>query len=362
MGGADLLSVNYINTLIELKEEVCVILTENEDSDCLDKLNPKVMLFKAGKFLEETSREFGLKVFTRIIQQLPVKSVHVINSQPAFDMLFFHGIVIKKVCPVYLHLFCKDSDEEDNLFGFAFNPAWKAFPHVTKVITENLTFISFITDLYGYPKEKFTCIYQPIKSIEEKVVASSENEPLRILWAGRFDSQKRPNLLIEVIRKLEKDNNIRFDIYGKNVLNRNDYQQQFKKFKNVTLHSPFSTWRDLETEKFDMFLYTSAFDGMPNIVLEALSKGLVVNSFNIGGINEIIENGVNGFLVNEEEGIKGIIKNIYKLKDDRKLKISFFENTKVKLEKNHSYQVFRQRVSEELNLKEASENIIIGNV
>jgi glycosyltransferase involved in cell wall biosynthesis len=48
----------------------------------------------------------------------------------------------------------------------------------------------------------------------------------------------------------------------------------------------------------DIFLLTSEYEGFPNVVLEANACGVGVVAFNsIGGISEIIENGVNGFLV-----------------------------------------------------------------
>lgn len=51
----------------------------------------------------------------------------------------------------------------------------------------------------------------------------------------------------------------------------------------------------------DVFAMTSHFEGMPNVVLEALACGLPVVATAVGGIVEIIQDNVNGFLVEKRD-------------------------------------------------------------
>lgn len=47
----------------------------------------------------------------------------------------------------------------------------------------------------------------------------------------------------------------------------------------------------------DLYLNTSIHEGIPMTILEALARGIPVIAPNVGGISEIITNGVEGFLI-----------------------------------------------------------------
>ena len=49
---------------------------------------------------------------------------------------------------------------------------------------------------------------------------------------------------------------------------------------------------------FDLFIFPSRHEGLGSILLDAMDFGLPIIASNVGGIPEIIQNGVNGILVN----------------------------------------------------------------
>jgi glycosyltransferase involved in cell wall biosynthesis len=63
----------------------------------------------------------------------------------------------------------------------------------------------------------------------------------------------------------------------------------------------------------DVFVLSSTFEGLPLSILEAYAAGLPVISTNVGGVPDILKDGVNGFLVpsNDEIAMENALLRIY---------------------------------------------------
>ena len=122
----------------------------------------------------------------------------------------------------------------------------------------------------------------------------------RFLWASRPAAQKRVTLLLQIahyMARLYPD--FRIDVYG-------GRPHDFKVFTssslptNIKFCGEYASWSNLHTVSYDAFLYTSIYDGIPNVLIEAMSTGLPVIAPAIGGIPEVIEDGVTGTLVPDD--------------------------------------------------------------
>jgi glycosyltransferase involved in cell wall biosynthesis len=51
----------------------------------------------------------------------------------------------------------------------------------------------------------------------------------------------------------------------------------------------------------DIFVLTSLSEGMPSVILEAMGCGLPIVASDVGGNNEIIEEGENGYLIKGDD-------------------------------------------------------------
>ena len=72
-----------------------------------------------------------------------------------------------------------------------------------------------------------------------------------------------------------------------------------------------------------IFVMSSHHEGFPSVLLEAQSKGLPCVSFAFKeGPAEIIDDGVNGFLV-EAENVEALAEKLYQLMNDQTLRESF---------------------------------------
>lgn len=66
----------------------------------------------------------------------------------------------------------------------------------------------------------------------------------------------------------------------------------------------------------DVFAHPSVHDGMPNAILEAMACEKAIIATPVGGINDIVENGKNGMLVNVNDA-NALAEKILELLDDR---------------------------------------------
>ncbi len=100
---------------------------------------------------------------------------------------------------------------------------------------------------------------------------------------------------------------------------------------------------------FDIFTLTSIKEGLPYSILEAGLAGLPVVASSVGGIPDIIENGVSGMLVNKvaPPEITQAIDYLINTKDQRKI---FGEKLKEKVEKEFSVEEMIKKTLKLYNL------------
>jgi glycosyltransferase involved in cell wall biosynthesis len=129
------------------------------------------------------------------------------------------------------------------------------------------------------------------------IVAQNGAPVRRLLWASRLDRQKRPELLPLIAAKLNEHGlNIAIDIYGAAVLAPFN-PAIFARSPGLAYKGAFQDFANLPLGQYDGFLYTSAFDGLPNVVLEAMAAGLPVIAPSIDGLPEVVIPGRTGLLV-----------------------------------------------------------------
>lgn len=146
-----------------------------------------------------------------------------------------------------------------------------------------------------YIQNKGVVIPNPI-IITTKATTIRKN---KIVSVGRLRKQKNHSLLIEAFSELiKKYPDYELYIYGtgdlKDELLRkiNDLKISDKVFLPGVINDIHEEIKDAS-----MFVLSSNYEGLSNALLEAMSMGIPCISTNCSGINEYIENGVNGILV-----------------------------------------------------------------
>ena len=101
---------------------------------------------------------------------------------------------------------------------------------------------------------------------------------------------------------------------------------------------------------FEVLVNVSESEGLPVTMMEAMSFAIPVIATKVGGVSEIVKNGYNGLLIENDENIcenlKNAILDFYK-KD---------KNEKIRL-KTNAYNTWSEKYNSELNERQFAERI-----
>lgn len=151
-----------------------------------------------------------------------------------------------------------------------------------------------------------------------------ENDTIRIMTVGRFTKQKGYQLLPFIARSLlMKHKNLKFIIIGYGPLKR-DTLLLLQKLGIIKFFEFYSNLKEKEYIKLlqnsDIYIHLNPYqEGFGLSVAEVMSCGKPVVAFNIPGINEIVSNGVSGFLV-KPLNIIDFIEKLESVITDKKLR------------------------------------------
>ena len=190
-------------------------------------------------------------------------------------------------------------------------------------------------------KDKITCIYNPIEKIPETMYQS---ESKQIISVGRLMYQKGFDMLCEVAKEvLTKHSDWTWLIIGEGA----ERPMLEKKIKEYHLEGRLVlTGNQKEMSHYyqesAFFVMTSRYEGLPMTLLEAKSYRLPIISFDCQtGPAEIIQDGVNGYLVTLED-CEGMISKIEELLNSREKLVNFSNHSQCNIEKFNKERVIME--------------------
>ncbi len=126
--------------------------------------------------------------------------------------------------------------------------------------------------------------------------------PVRLLFVGRFNAFKNVETLLEAAARLKNKgvDNFELQLIGEGEQRAN--LERLTVENELTKHVRFLGWvaRDSIVNYYrqaDLFVTATTWEGMPNTVLEAMACGLPVVASRASGLEELVHEGINGYLV-----------------------------------------------------------------
>jgi glycosyltransferase involved in cell wall biosynthesis len=180
----------------------------------------------------------------------------------------------------------------------------------------------------GVPEEKVTISRQGLPEVEsDSTPPSTARTPagrIRIVFLGRLDPAKGIHILTQAMRAVSEVP-IDLDIYG--IVQGEAGAAYLRKLKHSAQSDPRISFRDPvpagvvvpKLREYDVVAVPSqCLETGPMVVLEAFAAGVPVIGSNLGGIAELVTNGVNGLLV-EPCSVGAWIRVLRKVSDDPRL-------------------------------------------
>ena len=190
----------------------------------------------------------------------------------------------------------------------------------------------------GVDSNKIEVIYNPIELPTHKVELKSSTTKATIVFVGTISDVKGCGDLFEA-GKLLAEKNVDFDMffYGK----MGEFAENLK--MNEQSYPWFHVTGKIEREKLfsiycnaSVVCFPSWWDNMPMVCLEAMGVGAVVLGSSSGGMSEIIQDSINGYLI-EPHNVNLLAEKLqFLINLDSKTKKQISDNAKKRIENDSS--------------------------
>lgn len=127
--------------------------------------------------------------------------------------------------------------------------------------------------------------------------------PVKLLFVGRFNAFKSVETLVDAVSRLNEMDVPHFELHLVGDGERRASVERMVIDKGLTKQVKFLGWLDRASiveqyRQADLFVTATTWEGMPNTVLEGMACGLPVVATKASGLEELVREGANGYLVN----------------------------------------------------------------
>ena len=304
-GGAERIIVNLMHSCIQLGVKIDLVLNTKTKSPYLSMVPPEVRILE----LKLGVRKGIPKLISYLRQERPqalLSSLHF-NTDIAVLAKVLSGVSTKVVVREANHLSTKARNSGDIIERLLPMATRLTYPWADDIVAVSNGVAKDLAHITGLPSSRIKVIYNP--TITPELLNKSqepldhpwfkEGEPPVILAVGRLEPQKDFPTLIKAFAKVRKVQSARLMILGegkeKSRLNQliNELGIQEDVAMPGFAKNPYNYIKQAA-----IFVLSSAWEGLPNVLIEAMALGTPVVATNCpSGPEEILDGGKYGKLV-----------------------------------------------------------------
>lgn len=294
-------------------------------------IETRVLCLTKGEPLEEEIRAMGIQVtwvgasrwrpirLYRIIKELRREPAHIVQSAHFYTNLYVavagRLLGMKSIGAVR-------NDLTSELKGHGVM-GWGQL-HLTLHLITNSELARRRAIDEGIKPEQIAVVPNVVDAIGANGAIGNGTGAVRILFAARLTDQKRPDRFLRALQKIAEsrpDLNFKGTIVGDGPLRPGleeladslCLRPKYLEFLGELADSKPAY------DKSDLVVLTSDWEGTPNVLLEAMSRGLPVVATDVGGVSELVSNGENGLLV-ETHDVDSVANSIITLIESPQLR------------------------------------------
>lgn len=302
LGGAQSVVINLANALSEMGHEVGVVAGEG-DGKLWTLLNDKVKKYPCASLKRSISLKNDLQAvwfMRRLYNVIKPDVVHLHSSKA--------GMLGRVAFPKSKVIYTVHGFDSIRLAFRKFLPIERAMQHFCSAI------IGVSEHDVRTMKEERICrnvhyVYNGIKANEPDSTLSWEIPQMFkrvVLCIARLSPPKRDDIFMEVAERFP---NTAFVWIGN--------QKKVEQHPNNVFFLGKIPNAGIYCSMADILMLPSNYEGLPMVILEAMSQGIPVVASNVGGVGEVIKNGKNGFCV--ENSVDKFANAIETILNDRNL-------------------------------------------
>lgn len=302
IGGAEYVALCYCRAILQVASGTSVLLVVADRGKTMGgyPIPEGVMLIYLEDFLTNFDYPSKQQLLEDLIAVIRPDTIHNINSEVAWHLIHERGDQLIEKTNLFASIFAMQFDKANRIIGYAASFLQKGLPYLTGLITDNHRFIEDAAREFGLSEEqksKFHPVYIPSRALNEQIIRVAkeriENFSSRIrskkflqaVWAGRADAEKRIDLFFDVALRTDF---VTFDMYGKVIVD-GDGGLEIPDLPNLTYLGGFTDVNEIFASKeYDALIFTSRWEGMPNILIEAATWGVPIIAPDVGGIRELV--------------------------------------------------------------------------
>lgn len=321
-GGMERVLTQKINYLAEyLGYEIDVITTEQKHQPCAFSLSGKVRLFHLDlNFNDHYDQSLIFKMINHyaklrrykkeIYKILETEKPDIVISLGGKEIDFLYKLKTNagKVCEMHFSMNVRKQFLDSRKHGFVWKLIGTLRTNQLKKVTKTLDKLIVLTN---QDKIQWESTHKNVLHIvnPNPFVTQSEKrtDSKTVISVGRLDAQKGYDLLIDAWKLVvEKHPDWKLNIFGTGELE-HELRNKIRIFDMEDKIELKGLSKEIEKEYMasSFFVMSSLYEGLPMVLLEAMSCGLPVVSFDCEwGPREVIQNERNGFLVPAKDYIK----------------------------------------------------------